>query len=73
MHDELAKIIFEYESDTFSAIGSALTPADAYAMATLLFNRFCAVVAEGGTFRCDGNVLLSLLDERREAEKEPTP
>jgi hypothetical protein len=68
--DELANIIIGYESDTFSAIGAALTPSDAHAMATLLFNRFCKIVAEGGALRCDGDVLSSLLDEVREPEPE---
>jgi hypothetical protein len=66
--DELAKVILEYESDTFSAIGSALTPADVQAMATVLFSRFCKVVAESGTFRCDGVVLSDILDDMRPEE-----
>lgn len=66
--DELANIILEYESDTFSAIDSELTPTDAQAMATLLFNRFCKVVAEGGLLRCDGDVLSDLLDDIRDED-----
>lgn len=66
--DKLVSIILAYESDTFSATGSALTPADAHAMATKLFDKFCTIVAEGGLFRCDGDVLSCILDEVRETE-----
>lgn len=63
---KVANIILEYESDTFSAIDMAVTPAEAHAMAGLLFERFCKVVAESGTFRCDGDVLAHYLDEVRD-------
>lgn len=61
MLDKLGNIILNYESDTFSAIGSDLTPADADRMAALLFERLCKVVEEGGTLRRDG--LAGLLEE----------
>ena len=64
--DELANILLEYESDTFSAVSFALTPADASAMATVLFNRFCKAVAESGQFSCDGVVLSNILDDIRD-------
>lgn len=68
MIDELTTIILSYESDTFSAIGAGLTPADADAMAKALFARLCKVVEEGGTLRCDGDVLAGLLEEVRDAQ-----
>lgn len=74
--EKLATIILEYESDTFSAIGSALTPTDAHAIALVLFDRLCKVVAEGGTLRCDGDVLSDILDEMRpndDEDDEPEP
>lgn len=61
--DELARLILEHESDTFSASARGLTPQVAQKMARALFKRFCKVVAEGGTFRCDGDVLADTLDE----------
>jgi hypothetical protein len=57
MH-RLITIIHEYESDTFS--GADLSEADAQRVAALLFTRFLKVVREGGTLRCDGDVLASL-------------
>ncbi len=65
--DRIANIILEYESDTFNAFELGVTPQDAHDMAALLFDRLCKVVDEGGTLRCDGDVLAELFDTVRDA------
>jgi hypothetical protein len=60
--DELIDIISEYESDTFNAKGLALTSEEAKEIAERLLERLCQIVAEGGTLRCDGDVLADYLD-----------
>lgn len=66
--DRLVNIIGGYESDTFSANTEVLTPAEEVKIAERLFDRFCTVVEEGGTFTCDGTVLAELLEEIRTDE-----
>ena len=65
--DRLAEIILDYESNTFDLV---LTPKDAIDMARVLFDRLCKIVAEGGTLRCDGDVLWEVYDQVQAQESE---
>lgn len=63
--NNLADIIYCYRSASFNAAESSVTKREALTMAHLLMERLCHVLREGGTLRCDGDVLADLLDDVR--------